>query len=582
MRRGASPQKLRFTADTLYIPVGYSPRRLNSVPYARIRAANLAGRGWLTAFAIDAGERIYAFPLSRLGTDGVARLLSLLRSNIEKLPDGAARWADIEALQVRAEAIRGRPAWATRAIAALVSAAFALQYIWPRIDHEPADGFAALDLGGNAYALVVAGEWWRLVTVNLLHGSPQHFFNNLVFLLIFGTLLERIAGPVFLLNVVLATGIVAGAASAFLSTHLGPYLYAVGLSGALFGVVGALAALQVRRWREIPAGFRLSRRSWVVLLGLNLIVALSTAQVDSAAHGGGLCAGFVLGWTMTLGRRDDLPVTLASLGQPGVASRIALAGLAIVWLGGIAEQAVHAASPSERLQDRVILVRDQLVQPRANALVLNSLAYSIAMRPDAMPDQLRDARRLAAIALAQVSSSKYLVRYRTAVGDTLAVLDDRLGETDRALRLEATLLPRAYPLVAEHLARMLEKRVAQWGPVVIGGAVAAPTLRLDAGTLHFVAVQPVPKGGYVIALLRRNGGVEGMINMYIPPGFSGEQLLPLPVRYGPPAPEPPDALWLDGGSRIDVAWFDSGGCGCQWPSMAPEWHALRHGGAALP
>ncbi len=582
MRRRSGTSKLRFADDGLYVPGRYSPSRMTVLRYENIRAANEVGRGWLSSFAIDAGERLYAVPLARLGEDGVARLGLLLRSKIENLPDGAARWARIAHLRARAAELRGRSAWATWTVAALVVLAFGWQLVWPRIGPGPADGFAPLDLGANASALVAHGQWWRLVTGNLLHASPQHVVNNVVFLLIFGTLLERIAGPRVFLLVLLATGIAAEAASAALAPHVGFYLFSVGISGALAGLVGALGALTLLHWRDMPAGFRLPRQSWVVLLGLNLIIAFSAAAIDHIAHAGGLLAGLALGWVLTLPGPGGMRPSLASLRTPGPVAQCALAGLLLAWIAGVTAQLAHSRSAAARLGDRVVLVRDQLAQPRAGALAWNSLAYAVALNPGADPAALRDARQLAALALAQVVADKNTRRYGAAVADTEAVLDDRLGETGQAVRMEALLLPRSYPVIAEHLAHMLEKLVAGGGPVLVGTGVAPPALRLENGTMRFDAPAKIVRGGRVIALLRRDGAVLGLVNLYVPPDYDGETVLPLPVRYGAPVTEPPDAMWLDGRSVLELALFDSTGCRCRWPSMAPEWHELPHGGAAWP
>src|ERR1700678_3817253 len=64
-RRGGTPSIL-FADDALYLPPNAVSTRRRPVPYAAIRAANLAGRGWFAMLVLDTGENPYAYPLRRL------------------------------------------------------------------------------------------------------------------------------------------------------------------------------------------------------------------------------------------------------------------------------------------------------------------------------------------------------------------------------------------------------------------------------------------------------------------------------------------------------------------------------------
>ena len=66
----------------------------------------------------------------------------------------------------------------------------------------------------------------------------------------------------------------------------------------------------------------------------------------------------------------------------------------------------------------------------------------------------------------------------------------------------------------------------------------------------------------------------GVVFFRLPPGFSGTQVLPLPMQRGVPGTAPPPAVWLDGASHIDVALFDRRGCFCKWPEMGPTYAAF--------
>src|SRR5687768_14687368 len=62
---------------------------------------------------------------------------------------------------------------------------------WPHFRH-PNEAF--LVAGVFHPALFKAGEWWRLVTANLIHADLAHLFNNLFGIFIFGQMLEPALG----------------------------------------------------------------------------------------------------------------------------------------------------------------------------------------------------------------------------------------------------------------------------------------------------------------------------------------------------------------------------------------------------
>jgi rhomboid protease GluP len=79
----------------------------------------------------------------------------------------------------------------------------------------------------------------------------------------------------------------------------------VGISGGLFGLVGALLATGLRHRRGLPApARRMLVRAPIEIIVLNLALGLSIPVIDNAAHVGGLAGGFLLG--LVLGTRPAL------------------------------------------------------------------------------------------------------------------------------------------------------------------------------------------------------------------------------------------------------------------------------------
>jgi membrane associated rhomboid family serine protease len=148
---------------------------------------------------------------------------------------------------------------------------------------------------------VVAGELYRLLTVTLLHANLIHLGFNMYALYLIGPIVERIWGTRMFGLFYVLTAIAASTASIVFSA--GP---AVGASGAIFGLVGVLAAgtrvhhpvLDQRARQIVPQlGF---------LIVINLVLGFSIGGIDNAAHIGGLIAGVWLGLVVPPGKVPTL------------------------------------------------------------------------------------------------------------------------------------------------------------------------------------------------------------------------------------------------------------------------------------
>jgi membrane associated rhomboid family serine protease len=185
------------------------------------------------------------------------------------------------------------------AAAALSGSAFGL------LDPSPA---ALCRLGAlNAAAIAESGQWWRLLTVMVLHGGLIHWAFNSWALWAFGPTLEGLLGRARFVALYVGAGLVgAGASFAFNQTTLG-----VGASGAIFGLLGALIAFFFKR-RSVGGSAPLQQLLLVLLL--NLFIASRNPSIDNLAHIGGFLAGLVaMGLYDAAGERGRAlqPVALA-------------------------------------------------------------------------------------------------------------------------------------------------------------------------------------------------------------------------------------------------------------------------------
>ncbi|MFO0892124.1 MAG: rhomboid family intramembrane serine protease [Isosphaeraceae bacterium] len=178
-----------------------------------------------------------------------------------------------------------------------------------------------VDWGANFGPYVaVDREYWRLFTSMFLHIGAIHLAFNMWCLAVAGPMVERFFGNLGFAAVYLLSGL--GGAVASLAVH--PFVVSAGASGAIFGIFGALLGFLLARHQSIPARMlRPLRASAFSFVGYNILLGLTSPQIDNAAHLGGLATGFACG--LLLSRR--LPVVP---GQGGILRRLAAtAGLAV-------------------------------------------------------------------------------------------------------------------------------------------------------------------------------------------------------------------------------------------------------------
>ena len=167
-----------------------------------------------------------------------------------------------------------------------------------------------LDFGAMFGPLIASGEYWRLFTAMFLHVGFAHLALNGFGLYIFGPLVERAFGHTRFLTIYVLAGLLGSMASyLFNSISVG-----VGASGAIFGVLGALAAFFVAHREVFGAMARRNLTGLLVLAGINMMFGLITPGIDNAAHMGGFAAGFALG----LGLAPRFGVLISPSGAPEI------------------------------------------------------------------------------------------------------------------------------------------------------------------------------------------------------------------------------------------------------------------------
>ena len=146
--------------------------------------------------------------------------------------------------------------------------------------------------GANFGGLVLAGQWWRLLTAAFVHVGILHLATNMWCLWNLGFLAERIFEPWTYVSTYTACGLAGSLAS--LWRH--PGVVGVGASGAIFGLAGALIAALYLGHLPIPKqAMQSTLKSLLVFAGYNLFFGAAIRIVDNSAHIGGLLAGLAIG-----------------------------------------------------------------------------------------------------------------------------------------------------------------------------------------------------------------------------------------------------------------------------------------------
>jgi membrane associated rhomboid family serine protease len=136
---------------------------------------------------------------------------------------------------------------------------------------------------------------YRFLTAMFLHANLLHIGLNMLSLYFIGVITERVFGTGRFLIIYFLSGIVGGLAQFGLDLYMNTPGAAVGASGAIFGIFGALGAFFLLRRRALgPAGNSLIGQ-WFFWLLINLVFSFSVPGIAAFDHIGGLAAGLVLG-----------------------------------------------------------------------------------------------------------------------------------------------------------------------------------------------------------------------------------------------------------------------------------------------
>ena len=150
-------------------------------------------------------------------------------------------------------------------------------------------------------SIILSGQnLWTFITSMFLHAGLGHLFVNMFSLMFIGSFVEKLIGKKRFLALYFASGILAGVLFVLIAAITGTDLnvYAVGASGAIFGLGGLLAVLTPRL--PVLVFFILPMPMWIAmffLMGVLWAMSLGLGlPIGNIAHLGGLLVGLAYGF----------------------------------------------------------------------------------------------------------------------------------------------------------------------------------------------------------------------------------------------------------------------------------------------
>lgn len=147
-------------------------------------------------------------------------------------------------------------------------------------------------LGAKVNEFIIGGQYWRLITPMFLHIGMSHIVLNGIIIYFLGIQLEYVLGHWRFALIYLLSGVAGNAASFAFNESI-----SAGASTALFGMFAA--TLVLGKLYPTKPQFKALARNYTVLIVLNVVFGLMSANVDNAGHLGGLIGGYFLTYAIS-------------------------------------------------------------------------------------------------------------------------------------------------------------------------------------------------------------------------------------------------------------------------------------------
>ncbi|MDD4843589.1 MAG: rhomboid family intramembrane serine protease [Anaerotignum sp.] len=147
-------------------------------------------------------------------------------------------------------------------------------------------GEAIIQAFGISRGGILKGEYYRFLTSMFLHSGPMHLVSNGIFLYYFGVKAEYLFGRWRFLALYLISGLCSGICSILFHDVL-----AIGASGAIYGVLGAMLVLTKQNG---PRYTQMNYATMLLLAFTSIGFGFLDMGVDNFAHIGGFLGGILV------------------------------------------------------------------------------------------------------------------------------------------------------------------------------------------------------------------------------------------------------------------------------------------------
>lgn len=148
--------------------------------------------------------------------------------------------------------------------------------------------------------VLIRGEYGRILWAMFLHVDMTHIVNNMLILFFMGAMIEKEVGHIGYAVLYFLSCIGGNILSLFVKYMNSDVSGSVGASGAVFGLDGVLLAMVLMSGRRMP---NVTPIRVVAMICLSLYSGFSAANIDNAAHVGGLIVGFLGGCVVCILQR---------------------------------------------------------------------------------------------------------------------------------------------------------------------------------------------------------------------------------------------------------------------------------------
>lgn len=253
----------------------------------------------------------------------------------------------------------------------------ALQSVWNFGDAELLREAGAL----AATRVWIDGQWWRVLSAGLLHGSWLHLGLNMLGLWVVGEWTEKAWGwwRQLILFVVASVG---GCLASLAWAEAG---LVVGASAGIFGLGGALVVARAWGREELrealaPVSARVLA-FWLIfwlVVGALLPLVLGISVLAQAGHIGGLAFGSVLGWAWSRPKKRRLLSVLGTVGVVLGLGGAAFAASQAQWRPNYDVLVALDLIETQRFDEASVHMERALARDPDDAALANNFAYTLA------------------------------------------------------------------------------------------------------------------------------------------------------------------------------------------------------------